>query len=129
MDERCEKHGEFELRLGNAEKEIYDIDNRVDKLETSTALDSQKFTLVLENLTGLPQAMIDIKETLILMQGEIRAAGEKTSRLETKFDTLNKRVCDIDENSKLNVVGWIKANFIPLAIAISGIIAWASTLV
>lgn len=129
MAERCERHGEFELRLGNAEKKIDDVDIRVDKLETTTALDNQKFTLILENLSGLPSAMSDIRETLILMKNEIREAGDKTDRLEHKFDKLNDRVCQIDSEGKLNLREWIKSNFIPLAIAISGILAWASTLV
>lgn len=136
MAERCEKHGEFELRLGNVEKKTYEIDiqvdvidTRVDELEKSTALDNQRFTLVLENLSGLPKAMNDIKEALVLMKGEIKSAGDQTARLEQKVDKLDKKVCAIDNDGKLNLREWIKQNFIPLAIAVSGIVAWASTLI
>ena len=136
MADKCEKHGEFEIRLGNVEKKIDEIDTqvdaidtRVDTLERSTALDNQRFTLVLENLSKLPQAMDDIKDALVLMKGEIKSAGEQTTRLEQKVDKLDRKVCSIDDESKLNLREWIKQNFIPLAIAVSGIIAWASTLV
>jgi len=125
-ENNCSLHGEIELRLGSAEKDIENIDGRVDVLEKTTALDNQKFTMLLENLSKLPDAINDIKDTMLLMQNEIKETNRKTDDMKTQIQKLNDKVCAIDSESMFNLRIWLKQNFISIILAVTGVSAWVT---
>lgn len=120
MGESCVKHGEIEVRVERAEKDIVDlqdetkdISGRVVKLEKHTALDSQKFTQILESLSGLPDAIKDIHESLLIMNKEIKDSGNQIKELKEHVER-------IDDEGKFNIRLWVKRNFIPIATFATG---------
>ena len=65
--ERCESHGEFELRIGNTEKDIEHVEKRVDKidgrivnLEKYRELENQKSDMLFQNVM---KAIADLSDS------------------------------------------------------------------
>lgn len=119
MENQCFHHDRMEKRLCEIEDDVSD-------LKIQTKLDSQKFTMLLENLAQLPEAITDMKNSLILMNNEIRSSGEKTESLEKKLDKLDAKVSSIDEDGKFSILKVIKQNFIAIVMFASGISLWAA---
>ena len=131
-ENNCSLHGEIELRLGSAEKDIENINGRVDVLEKTTALDNQKFTMLLENLSKLPDAINDMKDTMLLMQNEIKETNRKTDDMKTQIQKLNDKVCAIDSEGQFNIRIFIQKNFpilVGLVMGGTGIYAWINALI
>lgn len=122
MSDGCVFHEKLEQRVS-------DVEDEISELKTKQLLDNQKFTMILENLSKLPDAINNMEKTLIGMQEEIKRSGDKTESLEKKFDKLNAKVCEIDEDGKFDIRKWIRQNFIALVLAVTGVGAWISTLI
>lgn len=103
------------------------VDRRVTKLEKNTALDAQRFTLILENLSRLPDAIDSIKDSLVTMQMEIKNANDKTDSLKEKIEKLNNKVCQIDEEGSFNIRQTIKDHFVLAIVFVAGFSIYAST--
>lgn len=138
MDEKCISHDGFEIRLNNVEKDIKNvekhvgkIDIRVEVLEKNTALDNQKFTMLLENLGKLPDAINDMKDAMILMQGEIKDTNRKTDDMKEQIQKLNDKVCAIDDEGQFNIRIFLQKNF-PILVGLimggTGLYAWVNAL-
>lgn len=121
MGDGCVLHEGFERRLIDNENSIDNVDKRVIKLEKTTALDNLKFTMLLENLSKLPEAINDMKDTMLLMQTEIRETNRKTDDMKNQIDKLSDKVCAIDEADKISILGIIKKNIVSIIFFSSGI--------
>lgn len=127
MDEKeCLFREGFERRLSTSEEFIIGVDRRVVMLEKNTALDSQRFSMILENLSKLPEAMIDIKNSLLLMQEEIKRSGDKTESLENKLDVLDKKVCTINDENNFNIRLFLKDHIVGVIIGTCSLVAIGS---
>ena len=76
---KCPKEEVHELRLRKSEEDINTIDSRTSanesdiiELKLQSALSEQKYKTLLDQLSGVPAAMMEMKEAMNNMQNEIK---------------------------------------------------------
>ena len=127
MVQTCHSHMIHEKQIEQNKKNIEDIQDKMVEIEKNTALDAQRFTLILENLSRLPDAIDSIKDSLVTMQMEIKNANDKTDSLKEKIEKLNNKVCQIDEEGSFNIRQAIKDHFVLAIVFVAGFSIYAST--
>lgn len=125
-DEKCLFH---ELH----EKKLDDFDKRINDLETKTALDTQRFTMILENLSELPGAIKCMERSMCSMQREIETSNKKTDSMKEQLEKINAKVNQIDNEGKYNIRQFASNNFtqivIGVAIISAVVTAWIGKLI
>jgi len=133
-EENCLHHEGFNKRLEDNEETIERIDYKVVELEKHTALDSQRFTMLLENVSSalgnlsvcignMEKTNRSIETTLISMQHEIVKSREQTetldekvdglnNKVDTKINDLNAQVYKINSENVFNIRLWVREHFI-----------------
>ena len=118
MEHECKYHTDHESRIKKLQDDYDDLDDRVTELDKDTAVNTQMILSSLKNLEKLPETMSNISKTMISMQGEISKSNERIGDLDTKFNSLSKKIDEVDEEGKFNIRKWIRDNWIALSVLI-----------
>jgi len=129
MENVCVFHETFEKRLDKVEEHGTEIDNKINLIEKDTLLDRQKFSMLLDNLSKLPEAINEMNKTMRDMQDEIKSSGDKTTSLEKSMKKLTEKVDTIDEEGKFSIRGFIKEHFVGVIISVSCLVAYGTHVV
>lgn len=125
-DNTCLYHTDHENRIVKNERSITELDNRVTDLDKDHAVSKTEILGVLRNLEKLPETMAQISTTMVSMQGEIQSSNDRMGRLENKFNSLDTRISQVDEDGKFNIRKWIRDNWIGLSIGLAALIYFGS---
>lgn len=99
------------------EQRLNDFSKRISQLETKTALDNQKFTMILENLSELPCAIKSMEKSMCSMQKEIESSNKKSDSMKEQLEKINAKVNQIDNEGKLNIRQYIKDHAVWLIVS------------
>lgn len=109
---------EFNIERDNNSGKISSMDRRITVLETYR-----------ENWNNIPQNIYEISTTMALMQQEISTLTKRIESMGDKFEKFaeekekqdkdqSKKLNEIDNKSKIDLMDWVKANWFKLVVGL-----------
>lgn len=125
---------DIEKRLDHLEyDEIKEIKATVNKMQIDMATNNLLTKQAVEASKDLSETMSKVRETMLVMSENMKQGNKELSdsmialkdnivnledKVDNKFEGMNKRISQIDEEGKFNMRVWFKDNFISIATAL-----------
>ena len=111
------------------EKRVGKVENRVTALETAKPYMEELMKRSIKAEENLSETMIEVKDAMIELKGQIKGQDERLSSMETKINTLNDKVDMVEDEGKFSIVGWLKKEWPWIVVVIGMGILYASKVV
>lgn len=106
----CPYHTDHDNRLKKLEQGYEELDDRVTVLDKEHAVNRVEITSTLKNFENLPETMLQMSNTMIAIQGEIKAFNASIdgriqgveAKTDSKFTGVDEKIKDI--NGKMSVL-------------------------
>ena len=124
-----EKFANIWSKLKDHDQRIKSNEDDIENINLSFNVSLTKIASSLEKLEGLPKAVTAMEKSNEKVNISVNNLERTVDGMGKTIDGLEKKVESIDEEGKFNIRKFLQANWIPIGFGLTGVIAWALSLI